>query len=287
MKSHVFRISLWLLSLLPLMATASFHTFTINQIYSNADGNIQYVMLKESSGANGQNFLSGHNLTSRGSTTQSFPISSNLPSSSTAGKFVLFATQGFANLKLVTPDYILPSGFVPTAGGSLNFADVDTVTFSKLPSDGSNAIDRSGTVIKNAPINFAGQTGTIGTTTSTAFSGSVSATGTITQQTLAASVSPATADLGVTGSVFVAALIPGSAIFVLTAKGWEALNTANPGVYSTGALAEVNIPLVSGVDLTALRGTTLIVGYGRGATATACLSDMLTNTTFKAAYTIQ
>src|SRR5262245_6506806 len=45
-------------------AFASFHTFRIEQIYSNADGTIQFVVLRESAGANGESFWSGHELTS-------------------------------------------------------------------------------------------------------------------------------------------------------------------------------------------------------------------------------
>ena len=36
---------------------ASFHTFRIEQIYSNADGTVQFVVLRESAGANGENLL--------------------------------------------------------------------------------------------------------------------------------------------------------------------------------------------------------------------------------------
>lgn len=277
----------WLAALLmSSMAMASFHTFKVNQIYSNADGTIQYVVLKEFSGANSQNFFAGHTLTSVGASTKTYSIPSNLPSSQTANAFVLLATQGFANLKLNTPDYIIPAGFVPTAGGSINFADVDTVTFGKLPSDGVSAIDRTGAVIKNAPVNFAGQTSTIAATT-IPFSAAITASGPITLQTLSAVVTPSSADGGASGCVFVAALLPGNVIFVLTPGGWVAFNQANPGTYSSGALANTSISLVSGADLTALRGVALFAGYGRGATAAACLADMLANGTIKAAYTIQ
>jgi len=277
----------WLAALLlSSMAMASFHTFKVNQIYSNADGTIQYVVLKEFSGANSQNFFAGHALTSVGTSTKTFSIPTNLPTSQTANAFVLLATQGFANLKLNTPDYIIPAGFVPTAGGSINFADVDTVTFSKLPSDGVSAIDRTGAIIKNAPINFAGQTATIAAA-NTPFSASVTATGAISLQTLSANVTPSSSDVGVAGCVFIAAILPGNTIFVLTPSGFTPFNPANPGTYSSGALAVTNIPIVNSADLTALRGISLFAGYGRGTTGAACLSDMLGNNTIKVAYTIQ
>ncbi len=152
-------IVLWCLA---LSAQASFHTFQINEIYSNADGNIQFVELREAQGASGQNFLGGHPLTSNNGTTQkTFTFPNNLPSSATAGKFVLIATQGFAALGLVAPDYIVPDGFVPLGNGSINFANVDSVPYSGLPSDGNTSINRSGATQTNSPRNFAGATATV------------------------------------------------------------------------------------------------------------------------------
>lgn len=143
-------------------AHASFHLYAISEIYSSADGTIQYFELFEptSAGLNGQNFLAGHVVTSTGAATYS--IATNLPSSNTLGTHVLFATQGFANLSIVTPDYIIPAGFIPVAGGTINYAGVSSVSFPALPTDG-NAISNSGTEKTPAPTNFAGQTGTLQT----------------------------------------------------------------------------------------------------------------------------
>ncbi len=44
-------------------AHAAFHTWTIDQVYSNADGTVQYVVLRESSGFNNEQFLAGHSFT--------------------------------------------------------------------------------------------------------------------------------------------------------------------------------------------------------------------------------
>jgi Repeat of unknown function (DUF5648) len=141
---------------------ASFHTFRINEIYSNAEGTIQFVELKESAGASGQNFFSGNTLVSaNGSSQQTFVFTRNLPSSATAGKSVLIGTQGFAALGLVAPDFIVADGFLFQPAGSINFADVDTVSYNQLPGDGTTSINRNGVPQTNSPQNFAGQTGTI------------------------------------------------------------------------------------------------------------------------------
>ena len=139
-------------------ATATFHTFEIDQIYSNADGTVQYVVLHEAAGFDGQNFLGGHAMTStHGMATNTFPFANNLPSTATAGKKVLIATQGFAELGLVTPDYVVPDGFLATSAGTVNYAGVDQVSYGSLPTDGTHALDRNGNAVQNLATNFAGQ----------------------------------------------------------------------------------------------------------------------------------
>jgi len=143
-------------------ALASFHLFRIAQIYSNADRTVQFVVIDEGFGFNGENLWNGNTLTStHAGVTSTFVFPRNLPSSATASRHVLVATQGFADLGLVTPDYIIPSGFLATDGGTLNYAGVDAVTYASLPTDGANAINRNGTPIPNLATNFAGQSASV------------------------------------------------------------------------------------------------------------------------------
>jgi hypothetical protein len=46
-----------------------------------------------------------------------FVFPTNLPSCATSGRHMLIATEGFAALGLVSPDYLIPNGFlqIPTA----------------------------------------------------------------------------------------------------------------------------------------------------------------------------
>src|SRR6185503_12801428 len=85
------------LSFAPTPASAMFHLWTIREVYSNADGSIQYVELTTSSDF--QNVLAGHNLTatSDGSVV-TFTFGSSLGSTSTGGHRLLIATPGFAAL---------------------------------------------------------------------------------------------------------------------------------------------------------------------------------------------
>jgi hypothetical protein len=151
---------------------ASFHLFRIEQLYSNADGTIQFVVLRESAGMNGENLLGGRELTStHAGVSQVYRFPNDLPGgdgeyctgyycyanlSPTAHKRVLVASEGFAALGIVTPDYVMPNGFLPTSGGTLNYAGADQVTFSSLPTDGTNAIDRNGASLQNLATNFDG-----------------------------------------------------------------------------------------------------------------------------------
>jgi hypothetical protein len=152
-------------------AYATYHTYQIQEIFSNGDGTIQYVVLREALGMNGQNQLVGHALTAtQGMTMQNYPFPNDLPGgecgyyscnpSPTANTRVLIATQGFAALNLVTPDYIIPNGFIPMAG-TINYAGVDQVSYAALPTDGVSAIDRNGNVIPNLATNFAGQSASV------------------------------------------------------------------------------------------------------------------------------
>jgi hypothetical protein len=160
-------------ALVATFARAEFHTFQIEQLYSNADGSLQFVVLHESQGMNGESFLGGQVLiSSHAGVTKTFLFPQDLPggycdgyygcmASQTAHRRVLIATQGFAALNLVTPDYIIPNGFLPVDGGTLNYAMVDQLTFASLPTDGVSALSRSGAIIPNVATNFDGSSASV------------------------------------------------------------------------------------------------------------------------------
>jgi hypothetical protein len=175
---------------LALPATASFHTWVIDQLYSNADGTIQYVMLHESAGFDGESYLTGYTLTStHAGVTKTFTFTKGLPGMGTSGRRFLIATQGYADIASKAtmpgmgmtpplyyypppppqpppppppvvatgqPDFIMPSGFLATDGGTLNYAGVDQMTYASLPTDGVTALNRAGTTGQATPVNFAG-----------------------------------------------------------------------------------------------------------------------------------
>jgi len=102
----------------------SFHLYNIDEIYSNASGTVQFIELFTGSGS--QNFFDGHQITVTGSSTHTFTFDHNLDTmQSTANTHVLIATQGFADLGIVTPDFIVPNGFLFN-GGTIAFGP-DTI----------------------------------------------------------------------------------------------------------------------------------------------------------------
>ena len=138
----------------------TFHLYEINEIFSNADGTVQFIELVCPPGNDGEHQWSGHTITaSFGGVTHTFTFPSNLPSSATGGTSVLVATQGFADLGIVTPNYIVPNGFLFTGSGTVNFGGgFSVVTYSALPSDGTHSVDSTGATITASPTNFAGAT---------------------------------------------------------------------------------------------------------------------------------
>ena len=145
------------------LAQAAFHLFRLDQFYTNADGSVQFVVIREGTGSNGEDQWEGNTLraTPTGGAQRTFTFGTNLPSTSTANRRVLVATPGFAALGIVTPDYIMPANFLPINGGTVNYAGVSQVTYAALPIDGVNAMLSNGIVVPNVATNFFGATGSV------------------------------------------------------------------------------------------------------------------------------
>jgi serralysin len=152
----------------------SFHLYDIDEIFSNADGTVQYIELVVDDHS-GENLWAGRTITvTENGVVHSYTFPTNLPSAATSNTHVLIATQGFADLGIATPNFIVPNGFLFTDGGtaSIRYAGVDTVSYgADLPLDGSGSLNftsgfiqtqgRTGTVGVSSPTNFAGATGTV------------------------------------------------------------------------------------------------------------------------------
>ena len=139
-------------------AAATFHLWRMDELFSNADGSVQFLEMTAETSS--QQFLNGHPLiVTQGSTSRTFTVTSDLPGDS-GGRRMIFATQGFANLGIVTPDVIVPNGFFFTGSGTILWGE-DSWTYSGLPSDGVQSLNRDGSTGVNSPLNFAGQSGSV------------------------------------------------------------------------------------------------------------------------------
>lgn len=151
-------------------ARASFHLWEIDEVFSDASGNVQFIEFDN-------HFDFEYFLTASGgltSNTHSYSFPGNLPAQSTVNKHFLVGTAAYAALAGVpAPDYVIPNGFFSTAGDTLTlqFADNGAISFTgaQLPTDGMHSLNRayggptsSGfTTAINSPTNFAGETGIV------------------------------------------------------------------------------------------------------------------------------
>jgi len=151
-------------------------SWQLEQLYSNQTGDIEFVVVREFMERNDQQALSGSSFSSlfgaashghgAGEVT-TFLVPGDLPSSQTAGRRFLIGSQGFADLGIITPDFVFPNRFLASAAGTLSLykstaQPFDLITYPGLPQDGLNAIYRSApNTRQNLATNFAGQTATV------------------------------------------------------------------------------------------------------------------------------
>jgi len=148
------------------MASAGIHTWDVVEVFSNADGSIQYVELLDR-GTTGTETGVGSSSISSSLTSFSWTGSVIGP---TNGKSFLIATAGFAALPgAPVPDVIIPAVNVPffdTAGDTVTFAAVDSLAFGPVPINGTDSLTEPAPLATlvagtNTPKNYAGATGTV------------------------------------------------------------------------------------------------------------------------------
>jgi hypothetical protein len=143
-------------------ASAGIHTWDVNEVFSNADGTIQFVEMFESGGGAGETGMGTGTLSSN---TQSFGLTGGPVPVPTSNKFYLIATQGFADLPgAPVPDEIIPAGsvvFFDTAGDTVSFGAIDSWAFGAVPTNGTDSLDRFLGVGANSPTNYLGTTGSV------------------------------------------------------------------------------------------------------------------------------
>ncbi len=159
-------------------ANAASHQWRFNELFSNADGTIQFIEMQECCGA-----MTEWGLQSKWvlavHANHKYTFRSNLIGN-TSNKYYLLGTQGFADTPgAPTPDAIIPSGFLPVNGDTLEYWQYPDATrnYGTLPQDGvtslevgpgpdgiSNTDDDVYVTRVNSPTNYSGESGSINLT---------------------------------------------------------------------------------------------------------------------------
>ncbi len=150
---------------------AAFHLWDVNELYSNADGTIQFIEMRvppTEPFSNNEHFVNGMMFSStNGPSTNTLVLDHDLDTSiPTSGRYFLVGTSSFAATPgAVTPDFTMPDGFLFPLGGLLTYQDQNTATIDSLPYNvfpgGILSLNRDGSNGINSPTNFAGQAGSI------------------------------------------------------------------------------------------------------------------------------
>jgi hypothetical protein len=74
---------------------------------------------------------------------------------------LLFGTAGIQAAGGPAPDYIIPNGFLFSAGGSISFFGQNSGTYTALPTDGMLARLWDAGNVANSATNYSGQTGSV------------------------------------------------------------------------------------------------------------------------------
>jgi hypothetical protein len=142
-------------------AIAGIHTWDVGEVFTNADGTIQFVEFVEAGGGNFETGISGGS-TSSNAGPKSFTWSS-APVTNTGFKRYLVASQSFANLTgAPTPDAIMPLSVLPfffqPASDTVNFGPYDSCPFTGVPTNGvgSRNCETNTNQTTNSPTNYAG-----------------------------------------------------------------------------------------------------------------------------------
>lgn len=124
-----------------IRSVADGETLYVDELYSNADGTIQFMVLYNNGPPSA---LAGQTLVSRsasGSMQNTYTFQSNLPDTvpGTANDRFLVATQGFADLHSIRPDFILPARFLFAPNGEISTHPGGFDRYTSLPADGAHA----------------------------------------------------------------------------------------------------------------------------------------------------
>ena len=125
------------------LALSAADSFRLRQLYSNQDGNWQFVELEEVPNSNVDTMFYQFaglalSVTNRHGVTKQFIFPNDLPNGLPARtRHVTIVSQQLAQAVSYSPpffpDFVMPNQFLPTDGGTIDFAGIDRWTFDPLP----------------------------------------------------------------------------------------------------------------------------------------------------------
>lgn len=162
--NYALGMSVFLWMLLSSFSHAQLAGWTIAEIYSSANGSVQFIELSTQPAAGGL-LGAGYQFNSQNAAgTQSHFYATGVSQFSGGGfQYLLFASSGFTQLPgAITPDYILPNNFLFSPTGSLNVQTISgqfgsSLIYSGLPTDGLHGLNASGGVVPAIAENYSGQ----------------------------------------------------------------------------------------------------------------------------------
>ncbi|MFK7863621.1 MAG: c-type cytochrome [Pseudohongiellaceae bacterium] len=149
-----------LLTFFAMPSFAAFDQGAIFEIFSNADGDVQYIELLTAADVNPE--LNNQSLVTRtrtGEVFNSLIFPGDFTVDSSALTF-LMATQKFVDKTGLAADFLLPENFLPSDGGTIDLASgVATFTYQpgELPLNGAQSLNASGNAQIASPRNSAGE----------------------------------------------------------------------------------------------------------------------------------
>ena len=148
--------------ILPKPALGAFHLWSVNEIYSSADGSVQFIELQEMSpfGYGGENYVYSYGASIQVASplaTNKFFFPSDLVGD-TANKTLIIGTANLSSIPGgLTPDFIIPPNFIPPGSGEVTYVPPgnpnDLVSYSNLPTNGDASLIRSGGSMIPSPAN--------------------------------------------------------------------------------------------------------------------------------------
>lgn len=150
------------LQLLAAPAFAKAHQWRFTEVFSNADGTVQFIEMFVFDPSGTQEWrLAGKTLMSDANT---YVFPNDLPMENTFERWLLIATPAFAAVPgAPAPDYVIPASFFDPAGDALQYRQQDFLDLPAgvFPTDGLLSYDRDGNTALNTPTNFADEAGSI------------------------------------------------------------------------------------------------------------------------------